>query len=348
MAIESRLTGILSDAAREAGVDLFGATSAESLPASGSYVHAQPGDLLPGARSVAIAGYCTLYEPRVLPSEPGKPRGRFTSYGSRVFEQMESHCMNVLSRVIRGKGYSAADAPTIPMKPAVVRSGLGKYGKHSVVVTPSFGSMVMFACVATDAPLDASEADMRETECPEKCTLCIDACPTAAIAEPYTVDKARCMTEWLWGSYAPPELRAHQGDRLFGCAECLFACPKNRGVARRASYPVAMDAVDDSPELIPLLTGDLAYYRSVIPTFPMRAGIDAIRGNAIIALGNIGDPAAVEGLGATLGHKKARLRAYSAWALARIGTRKARALVEEARKGETDPMAASEMEAALG
>ncbi|MCL6613985.1 MAG: HEAT repeat domain-containing protein [Firmicutes bacterium] len=135
--------------------------------------------------------------------------------------------------------------------------------------------------------------------------------------------------------------------RLFGCGECLLACPRNERVAPRRSYPVPIDEFCDSPELIPLLdmTGD--DFRRLIPAFPRRAGIDAIRGNAIIALGNIGDPAAVPALGRTLRHEKAQIRAYSAWALGRIGGAEAKALLREALAGEEEPRVREEIEGAL-
>jgi epoxyqueuosine reductase len=346
MSTSSSLMEDFQKAVQEAGIDLVGATTAEPLPSRG-YAHQQPKEYLSGARSVVIAGYCSSYEPRITSSEPGKPRGRFAAYGSRVFDQMERFCMDTMAGFLQSRGFSSIEAPRIPIKPAVVRAGLGGYGKHSVVVTPMLGSMVMFACVVTDAPLHSGDEPLYESKCPEKCTLCIDACPTGAITAPFAIDPSKCVTEWLWGTFAPVELRAKQENRLFGCAECLFACPRNTRVRPRCEYPITTDEVDDSPELIPLLTGDAEYYRRIIPTFPMRAGIDSIRGNAIIALGNIGDPMAVEGLRQTLRHEKTQLRAYSAWALGRIGTPDARAIVEAARAAETDPAAAAEMERAL-
>ncbi len=344
---DSSLLEELRETTAKAGIDLIGATSAEPLPSLGQFRHKQPREILSSARSVIAAGYCILYEPRIIESRPGKPRGRFTAYGSRVFEQMEGFCADAVRGFLRDRGFAAAKAALIPIKPAIVRAGLGKYGKHSVVITPELGSMVMFACVVTDAPLDCAEAPIRETGCPPKCRLCIDACPTGAITGPCTVDVSRCITEWLWGTYAPPDLRAKQDTRLFGCAECVQACPRNSRIRPRGKYPVPTDDIDDSPELIPLLGGDMDYYKRVIPTFPMRAGIDAIRGNAVIALGNIGDPAAVEGLGVTLGHSKAQLRAYSAWALGRIGTAGARGMIKDALARESDPMVIGEMETAL-
>ena len=108
-----------------------------------------------------------------------------------------------------------------------------------------------------------------------------------------------------------------------------------------------IDAAEDSPELIPLLTADEAHFRATLPAFAMQAGVDAMRGNAVIALGNSGDPAAVDALAATLRHEKPQLRGYTAWALGRLGGEKARRMLAAARARETDAAVIGEIDAAL-
>ena len=345
-----RLTEELKKRAGEAGIDMVGVTSAETLPTKPrKYKHVQPLDLLPGARAVVVAGFCVSYEPRLRPSEPGTPRGRFTPYGSRAFQQMDQHCQDTVAGFLQEKGFQSVPAPRIPIKPAVVRAGLGRYGRHSVVLTPSLGSWVMFSCFVTDAPLAVDEEPIFDPgPCPPNCRCCAKACHTGAITGPYRVNMAKCITTWLWGYPAPRDLRAKQENRMFGCGECLLACPKSKGVRPRDNYPVPIDKADDSPDLIPLLTADEAHFRATMPAFAMEAGVEAMRGNAVIALGNLGDPAAVEALGATLKHPKAQLRAYSAWSLGKIGGERARALLAAARESEGETSVREELELALG
>jgi HEAT repeat protein len=104
----------------------------------------------------------------------------------------------------------------------------------------------------------------------------------------------------------------------------------------RRTYPVPIDELDDGPDRLPLLHADSAYFKRTIPSFALDAGIEAIRGNAIIALGNSGDPVAVEGLGFTLRHGIPQNRVYSAWALGRIGGRRARGVLQRALKEEDE------------
>jgi epoxyqueuosine reductase len=350
MAVDGRLLAGLRDAAERAGIELLGVTSAEPFAYEDDWWgHDQPRDLLPGARSVVVAGFRARYEPRTVPAEPGAPRGRFTPFGSRVFSQMEAHCWSVVGGYLRERGFAAVEAPRLPIKPALVRSGLGRYGRHGVVITPGFGSMIMFGGIVTDAPLVEPSGDLpvRAEVCPPDCRLCVDACPTGALAGDYRLDRSRCITNWLWGVLSPRDLREHQKTRLFGCAECLLACPLSRDVAPRRQYPVPTDGMDDCPELIPLAAGDRDHYERTVPTFPRQAGFETMRASAIVALGNLADPAAVETLAETLRSPDTRHRAYSAWALGRIGTERARQLVGEAASTETDATVRDEIEAAL-
>jgi epoxyqueuosine reductase len=350
----AELAAGLRSAARDAGIDLLGFTSAEPFELREEWGVDQPRELLPAGRSVVVAGFAVRYEPRPVPSEPGTPRGRFPAFGSRVFEQMERHCWDVVGGYLRRRGFAAVEAAYIPIKPAVVRAGLGRYGRHAVVITPELGSMVMFACMVTDAPLatPADDAPVYAETCPEGCRLCVDACPTGALAGDYKLDRARCITNWLWGADIPAELRPEQQNRLFGCGECLFACPRNSGVAARAAYPVPTDPFDDGPELIPLAAGDRAFYDLSVPTFARRAGFDVMRASAVVALGNVGDPAAMETLGGVLlgadegAAADARLRGYAAWSLGRLGIERARELLAEAREAEGDAGVVAEIEAA--
>lgn len=347
--IDPRLTAELTEHVLAAGIDLAGVLSADPLPESPAvYRHVQAREVLPAARAVVVAGFCVRYEPRLQPSRPGAPRGRFTPYGSRAFQQMNAHCEATVGSFLRARGYAAAPLPRLPIKPAAVRAGLGRYGRHSVVVTPRLGAWVMFSCFATDAPLVVVEQPLNApVPCPPDCRRCVEACPTGAITADYEVDRARCVTNWLWGYHVPPELRDKQENRMFGCGECLLACPRNQGVQPRRDYPVPIDAAEDSPELIPLLTADEAHLRATLPAFAMQAGVDAMRGNAIIALGNSGDPAAVDALAATLHHEKPQLRGYTAWSLGRLGGAKARRLLAAARIRETDAAVVREIDRAL-
>jgi len=348
MSSKNDLTRELRKRALSAGIDLIGITSIEPFRIRGEKeTIVNPEEILPGAQSIIVAGFYIRNAVNILPSVPGKPRGIFTPFGTKVYTKMSAYCRKVISKFLRENGYKSVSSGKIPAKLAAVRSGLGKYGKNAVILTRELGSYVMFECLVSDAPLDYENVSALTTDCGD-CKVCLEVCPAQAIYEPFKLDRARCITNWLWGTLIPVELREKQENRLFGCAECLKACPGNEHLKPRAEYPVPLEEVSDSPELLPLITGDSEYYRKVVPAFPRWAGTEAIRGNAIIALGNIADPAAVSALEETLRYPKPRIRAYSAWALGRIGNKKAREVLEESVSKERNKKVIEEVKNALG
>lgn len=347
MTREKVLTERLKNRVLSAGIDLIGITSAEPFKIKGEKERiVDPKEILKDAQSVVVAGFCIYNKPNILPSEPGKPRGRF-GYAIRVYMPMRSYCEKVIKQFLRKEGFKCVSTMKIPVKPAAVRAGLGKYGKNAVVLTEKLGSWVMFETLVTDAPLDYEDCPVKVSDC-GKCDICLKACPTQAIYEPFKVNRRMCITNWLWGTFIPPGLREKQENRLFGCAECLKACPQNKHLKPCVKYPVPLEEVSDSPELIPLATADREYFKKTVSSFARWAGIDAIRGNVIIALGNIADPAAVGVLEKMLQYPKPQIRAYSAWALGRIGTKRAKEVLERALSKEEKPKVIQEIKDAIG
>ncbi|MGA2585519.1 MAG: 4Fe-4S double cluster binding domain-containing protein [Candidatus Aminicenantales bacterium] len=328
-------------------IDMIGITSAKPLARNQKIV--DPLDTLNDARAVVVAGFCMKEDDRIDSPPSGSPTGKYSrAYNVRAFTRLEEYYVKTVSGFLKKEGYKAVFNKNyqIPDKPAAVRAGLGGYGKNGVVVTERFGSCVMFATIVTNAPLDAEEFPMHEADC-GACDLCLRSCPTDAITGPFKVNRKLCITDWLWGAFVPAGLRKKQGDRLFGCGDCVRICPKNRKIEPRRSYPVLLEDVSERPELIPLITADEAYFKRVIPSFPMRAGIEALRGNAIIALGNAADAAAIEPLGWALDHGGPQIRSYSAWALGRIGGGKAVRLLRRAKSTEKEPGVIEEIEQAI-
>ncbi len=116
------------------------------------------------------------------------------------------------------------------------QAGLGWIGKHSNLVSPQHGSWLVLGEILTTLELDADPAG---SDLCGSCSLCINACPTGAIADPYVVDARRCisyLTIEHRGDDVPVEIAPHLGSYIFGCDDCLDVCPYNTQ-ARPTSQP---------------------------------------------------------------------------------------------------------------
>ena len=342
------LTAGLKEYALQHGVDVIGVTSANAFEVDGlDEPLMDPGTYLKNARAVVVFGYY-FGSPVTEPSRPGVPRGRL-SPGLRACSAMDKYCYEVITDYLNEKGYNAVKrehGEKLALKPLAVKAGIGVYGKNSLVHADGLGSWIYLQCVITDAPLEAEDRPYKLSDCGD-CTACIEACPTNAIKEPYKVIPSLCIAEWLDGAPIPRELREKVGNQLTGCEICQEVCPKNQGLIPRRHYPVEIEEKPDSPELIPLLLGDENYYKTVLPNHVLEMGISTLRRNVALALGNIGDPAAVPVLVQALSYSEPEVRSYAAWALGRIGGKKARKALARLLNSELDLEVQKEIKAAL-
>jgi epoxyqueuosine reductase len=127
------------------------------------------------------------------------------------------------------EGKICVDIQPMMDKAWAVRAGLGWLGKHTNLITPEFGSWVFIGELLLNLELEY-DRDRIEDHC-GTCTLCIDACPTDAIPEPYVVDSNKCIsyaTIELRDSKLPSQFHDKLSGWLYGCDICQDVCPWNR------------------------------------------------------------------------------------------------------------------------
>src|SRR2546430_4564793 len=186
-----------------------------------------PERLLPGARTVVSAAHC--YWTEEPPLEPGEGRlARYTWYdGYAVLRER----LDGLGRRLGGEYRVLVDANQHVDREGAARSGVGFYGKNTMLITRKHGSWVVLGTLVTTAEVEATPR--LELDC-GSCTLCIDACPTGALDEPGTLDSTKCLSYWTQApSQIPAEYRGELGTQVYGCDICQDVCPWNRGVERR-------------------------------------------------------------------------------------------------------------------
>ena len=352
--IKERIAAGLMD-----GLDWFTAARAE--------VSCDPRALAPSARSVISLATFYLTPPPTDATRPGDPHGRVSAYawGDDYHDVIRAR-LDALAGYIRElaeredeKTLVFVDTGRMVDRAVAQRSGLGWYGKNTMILTKGWGSWVFLSEVVTRLALepDAPVA----TSCGQ-CEVCLRACPTGALVSPYVLDNRRCisyLTIELRGSI-PVELRPLMGAHIFGCDICQQVCPVNLIAAQRLSRRGALDDDDKrqafrprspdfaSPALIPLLSLDDDGFRERFRSSPIkRAKRRGLLRNVCVALGNLGDPAAVPALGQALRDPEPLVRGHAAWALGTIGGNEARALLEGAVADEDDVTVRAELRYAL-
>lgn len=278
-----------------------------------------PQRVMSGARSVIVCAvnyntaqpYSTEFS--AAESREESPRGWISRYawGTDYHESIGAKLEALVAAMraqfpepFEAKWY--VDTGPIHERIAAQRAGLGTVGKHTLLIHPELGSWIFLCVILTTLELtpsldlatslddsasahSGSSAQMPATDVCGQCTLCIDACPTGAIVEPYVLDARLCisyLTIELRGAI-PENLRTQMGRQVFGCDICQDVCPWNR------EAPITKEEVFASREN--LLAPDLEWiaslteeeFREVFHASPIkRAKWRGLIRNACVALGN--------------------------------------------------------------
>ena len=271
-----------------------------------------PERVLPGAASLVVGALDFWRGEPERPSD-GLPYGRVASYARADHYSVLRAALESVAEPLRAAGHRAAvvaDENHLVDRAAAYRAGIGWWGKSSNILVPGAGSMVVLGAVVTDAELCETDPDPMPDGC-GSCRQCLDGCPTGAIVAPGTVDARRCLA-WLVQTTGvfDPAFRVALGDRIYGCDDCADVCPPNRvrvriearSRARRPSGIVVPPGRhcsthgDEQPEaawvsLLEMLSASddelmARYGRWYVPRRKPRY----LRRNALVALGNVGDP----------------------------------------------------------
>ena len=186
---------------------------------------ADPRQVLPGCRSVISVGMTYLTEHRAN-EQPGYGRIARYAWGQDYHKVMSKKLKQLETRISKlapeAHTRSYVDTGPIMEKAWAERAGMGWIGKHSNLVSADHGSWLLLGEVLTTLDLKPDEP---ATDLCGSCTLCIQACPTHAIVEPYVVDATRCisyLTIELRGDdrMISPDLQHGMGNKIFGCDDC--------------------------------------------------------------------------------------------------------------------------------
>lgn len=308
---------------------------------------ADPRVLWAQVRSVVLFGfnYGPEEDPRALANQPDKANISVYARHRDYHDVIKGRLKEVATRFAARAGEDVkvfVDTAPVMEKPLAAAAGLGWQGKHTNLVSREYGSWLFLGSLFTTADLtvDAPERD----HC-GSCRACLDACPTAAFPAPYRIDARRCISYLTieHKGVIDPALRPLFGNRIYGCDDCLAACPWNKFAV--AASEMKLKARDDlkAPDIAFFLTFDDPTFRAFFSGSPVkRIGRDRFVRNVLIAAGNSGDRGFVAACAALLDDASADVRGMAVWALSRLMTAAEFHALYNTREPDPDPAVAAE------
>ncbi|THK37362.1 tRNA epoxyqueuosine(34) reductase QueG [Ensifer sp. MPMI2T] len=340
----SALTAFLKSEAADKGFDICRITRPDAIPeaparlrqflAEGAHGtmewlaetadrRSDPRVLWGDVRSIVMFGmnYGPEDDPRAILSR--RDRGAISVYAQNrdYHDVVKGRLKEIATRFAARAGEDVkvfVDTAPVMEKPLAEKAGIGWQGKHTNLVSREFGSWLFLGSLFTTADLDLDEPERDHCG---SCRACLDACPTGAFPAPYQIDARRCIS-YLTIEHKGPiesELRPLIGNRIYGCDDCLAACPWNK-FARSASE-MKLKARDDlkEPELNFLLTLDDAAFRAFFSGSPVkRIGRDRFVRNTLIAAGNSGEKGLIPHCKTLARDASPTVRGMAIWALSRL------------------------------
>ncbi|MEI7807700.1 MAG: tRNA epoxyqueuosine(34) reductase QueG [Verrucomicrobiota bacterium] len=294
----------------------------------GTEKRSEPQKVLAGAKSIIVLAVSYQNKkPSTISHPPSSGLiaryARFADYHEVFGERLKAltdFIDSVADRQVRSLWY--VDTGPILERDFAQRAGLGFIGKHTNLISRQLGNWIFLAEIITTLEL---EPDAPEKNYCGSCTRCITSCPTQAITAPFKLDARNCisyLTIELKG-VIPIELRPLIGNRIYGCDDCLAACPWNR-FAREGSLmkPHAREDLAQ-PNLLELLQLDDAGFKSRFTGTPIvRTKRRGLLRNVSVALGNVGDKTALPVLEKAANDKDALIAEHARWAIQQIESRR--------------------------
>ena len=338
------LRALIDREARRAGFDAVAVTTPDAIPLAPARLaefvadgfhgsmewiaetlerRGEPAALWPQVRSIIVLAmnYGPDHDPRSVLDK--RDRGAISVYARNrdYHDVMKGRLKEIAGKIVARAGGDVkvfVDTAPVMEKPLAEAAGLGWQGKHTNLVSREHGSWLFLGTIFTTAELVPDKAE--DDHC-GSCRACLDACPTDAFPAPYRLDARRCISYLTIENKGPipHEFREKIGNRIYGCDDCLAACPWNKFA--RAASEAKLAARDDlrEPPLADLLQLDDAAFRAFFSGSPIkRIGRDRFVRNVLIAAGNSGDASLGNAVRALLDDGSPLVRGAAIWALARL------------------------------
>lgn len=250
-------------------------------------------DKFPNAKSIISVCECYLVnEPDTLGTK-NDPHGKIAAYTRRNYYKDVHSKLEKLAKFIKLQiPASQCDIfvnSSLPEKPIAAKSGLGFYGKNGIIYTKDFGSLVVLGEIVTNIEIEPDKPI--QSDCGD-CKMCLEACPTKAISRPYVLDRTKCIQDLCTKEKTlDNDIANVWKDRFYGCTTCQDVCPLNKNVKPQNKIP-KFGNIGPSVSLIKILSmtdDEIKKYFKQNQIGASWVSPIALKRNALIALGNLGD-----------------------------------------------------------
>jgi epoxyqueuosine reductase len=279
-----------------------------------------PQKVLAGARSVIVVAL-NYWQGATQSKASNGVTGRIARYAwGDDYHEVMVRKMEQLDEFLRAHGgiqKCYVDTGPILERDYASEAGIGWHGKSTMLIDPQLGTWFFLGEILTTLALPPDSP--QPARC-GTCVRCMTACPTGAITEPHRLDARRCisyLTIELKGSI-PLEFRALIGDRIYGCDDCLEACPWNRfaSISREAAF--AAGPATHMP-LRDYLALDEDQFRALFRRSPIkRIKRRGFLRNVCVALGNVGSRSDLPALQRAASDPEPLIAEHATWAIDRI------------------------------
>ncbi|MBZ9890125.1 tRNA epoxyqueuosine(34) reductase QueG [Mesorhizobium sp. BR1-1-3] len=340
----AKLRALIDAEAQRAGFDAVAVTSPDAIPLAPARLaefvadgfhgsmdwiaetlqrRSEPTALWPQVRSIVVLAMNYGPDRDLREVLAKRDRGAISVYAQNrdYHDVMKGRLKEIAGKLVARAGGDVkvfVDTAPVMEKPLAEAAGLGWQGKHTNLVSREHGSWLFLGTIFTTAELVPDRAEIDHCG---SCRACLDACPTDAFPAPYRLDARRCISYLTIENKGPipHEFREKIGNRIYGCDDCLAACPWNKFA--RAASEAKLAARDDlrEPPLADLLGLDDAAFRAFFSGSPIkRIGRDRFIRNVLIAAGNSGDASLADTVRTLLDDASQLVRGAAIWALARL------------------------------
>ena len=306
-----------------------------------------PNTLWPEAKSIVMVTMNYTPDEDALINIGNNDVGNISVYArGKDYHDVFKKRLKQLARLIHGKFEKGVkvfvDTAPVMEKPLAASAGIGWQGKHTNLVSGQQGSWFFLGAIFTELKLE--EDTPHEDNC-GSCQACLDICPTNAFEAPYKLNATKCISYLTieYKGHIDKKFRGPMGNRIYGCDDCLAACPWNKFAIK--AHETSLFAKDHlkAPTLSDLVGLNDESFKEFFKGSPIkRTGRERLIRNVLIAIGNSENPSYLTQIKPLIEDDSPLVRAMAIWAYGKLSDKRDLQKIFQKRQIDHDPQVEKE------